>query len=86
MTEEKEIICLRCASKDTVPDRNPVGAEQGWRVCLSCDLVFNAAHAPVTPVDRFICPVCGMTSYHPKDVEQGFCGNCHAWTGPAAQP
>ena len=21
-----------------------------------------------------------MTSAHPKDVEQGYCGNCHDWT------
>ena len=26
------------------------------------------------------CPVCGMTSYHPKDIEHGFCGNCHDYT------
>jgi hypothetical protein len=27
------------------------------------------------------CPVCKMTSYHPKDIEHGFCGNCHEYTG-----
>lgn len=27
------------------------------------------------------CPVCEMTSYHPMDVETGYCGHCHAWTG-----
>jgi hypothetical protein len=27
------------------------------------------------------CPVCGMTSYHPKDVEHAYCGNCHEYTG-----
>lgn len=26
------------------------------------------------------CPACGMTSYNSNDVEQGYCGNCHAWT------
>lgn len=20
-------------------------------------------------------------SYHPTDIEQGYCGNCHDWTG-----
>ena len=29
----------------------------------------------------FTCPRCGMTSHNPKDVEQGYCGNCHDWTG-----
>lgn len=28
----------------------------------------------------FTCPVCGMTSYNPNDIREGFCGNCHAWT------
>lgn len=30
---------------------------------------------------RFTCPKCGLTSAHPTDVEQGYCGNCHEWTG-----
>jgi hypothetical protein len=28
----------------------------------------------------FTCPRCGMTSAHPTDVQQGYCGNCHDWT------
>lgn len=27
------------------------------------------------------CPVCKMTSYHPEDIRQGYCGNCHDFTG-----
>ena len=27
------------------------------------------------------CPCCGITSHHPQDVEQGYCGLCHWWTG-----
>jgi hypothetical protein len=23
-----------------------------------------------------------MTSYHPTDVEMGYCGNCHGYTSP----
>lgn len=23
-----------------------------------------------------------MTSYHPKDIVEGYCGNCHDWTAP----
>lgn len=26
------------------------------------------------------CPRCGMTSYHPNDIEAGYCGKCHWWT------
>ena len=29
----------------------------------------------------FTCRLCGMTSYHPKDEEQGYCSACHAFTG-----
>ena len=32
--------------------------------------------------DSITCPRCGMTSHHPADVEQGYCGNCHDWTSP----
>ncbi len=33
------------------------------------------------PVPSFTCPLCSRTSYHPRDVEEGYCGSCHAWTG-----
>ncbi len=29
----------------------------------------------------FTCPRCGRESWHPKDVEYGYCGFCHAYTG-----
>ncbi|RFU83647.1 hypothetical protein DY218_27455 [Streptomyces triticagri] len=29
----------------------------------------------------FTCPKCQHTSRHPRDIEQGYCGNCHDWTG-----
>lgn len=25
------------------------------------------------------CPRCGRTSYHPKDIEELYCGHCHMW-------
>jgi hypothetical protein len=25
----------------------------------------------------FACPRCGRTSYHPKDVQERYCGACH---------
>jgi hypothetical protein len=39
----------------------------------------TAAAAPADLLS-FTCPVCHMTSYHPKDVEYGYCGNCHEFT------
>lgn len=26
-----------------------------------------------------MCPECGLVSYHPKDVEFGYCGHCNAY-------
>lgn len=30
----------------------------------------------------FTCPQCSRTSYNPNDAEHGYCGACHAFTGP----
>ena len=35
----------------------------------------------IDEVESFTCPRCGMTSYNPNDVREGYCGNCHDWTG-----
>lgn len=35
---------------------------------------------------RFTCPRCGRGSSHPMDIEHGYCGNCHDWTGVVADP
>jgi hypothetical protein len=32
-------------------------------------------------VPSVTCPRCGWTSYHPKDVAEGYCSACHDWTG-----
>jgi hypothetical protein len=29
----------------------------------------------------FRCPRCGRRSYNPNDIREGYCGNCHDWTG-----
>lgn len=53
--------------------------------CLVClekrekEAAARAEQASIT------CPRCGKTSYHPKDIEQGYCGNCHDFTSPNVQ-
>jgi hypothetical protein len=35
---------------------------------------------PVTVTDyrqKYTCPVCHMTSYHPEDIRNHYCGKCH---------
>jgi len=44
--------------------------------------VLNAMYGPVAyhiAMDgkSITCHTCGLTSYHPKDVEQRYCGKCH---------
>jgi hypothetical protein len=29
------------------------------------------------PLPSITCPFCGKTSYHPKDIEERYCGHCH---------
>jgi ribosomal protein L37E len=42
----------------------------------------DGAHFREAP---FTCPRCGMTSYNPNDIREGYCGNCHDWTGRPAR-
>lgn len=30
----------------------------------------------------FSCPDCQRVSYHPRDLAEGYCGNCHRTTDP----
>lgn len=29
----------------------------------------------------FTCPACGKVSYNDGDIREGYCGQCHDWTG-----
>ena len=31
--------------------------------------------------EGFTCPECGITSYNPNDIVEGWCGKCKSWTG-----
>lgn len=33
-----------------------------------------------TGVEPFACPRCRAVSWHPRDLEEGYCGRCHDWT------
>lgn len=36
--------------------------------------------------ESITCPVCGRTSYHPTDVDEGWCNACHGATGHPPPP
>lgn len=38
----------------------------------------------MTAPPSFTCPRCGLTSYLPHDIREGYCGHCHDWTGDPA--
>lgn len=38
-----------------------------------------AARAAAGEPPSFTCPRCGLTSYHPKDIDERYCGRCHAF-------
>lgn len=49
-------------------------------LCSDCGVwpTVDEINAAMTAVGRSItCPVCSMTSYHPEDIAQRYCGNCH---------
>lgn len=39
----------------------------------------------MTAPPSFTCPKCNMTSYDINDVRNGYCGNCHEFTGTGTQ-
>jgi ribosomal protein L37E len=41
---------------------------------------------PADVEGAFTCPRCGMTSYNPDDIDQGYCGNCRVHRGHARVP
>lgn len=39
---------------------------------------------PPWTIDLFVCPRCEASSPQVQDIEQGYCGRCHDWTGTQA--
>lgn len=33
----------------------------------------------------FVCPRCLLKTFNPTDVKEGYCANCHDWTGKEQQ-
>lgn len=58
--------------------RRPSGIENPDSALLVGDQVVIPL---AKPVEAFVCPVCHKVSHHPDDVAEGYCGNCHSFTG-----
>lgn len=40
----------------------------------------------MSPQPYIVCPKCGMVSHNPNDVENRYCGNCHAFHDDLLNP
>lgn len=60
-----------------IRDDSPCQREWNWK-----DSREALRHRDEPSARKITCPECGMTSWHPKDVEEGWCGNCHKRTQP----
>lgn len=50
--------------------------------CETCRPVREAADDVREQLGKsFTCPQCGRSSRHPSDLQEGYCGNCHQFTG-----
>lgn len=56
-------ICERCAA-----------GEHCDRVSSWCDCQHRRN---LPPLESITCPTCGLTSCHPEDVRNRYCGHCH---------
>ncbi len=78
------VTCEECGRKYIcTPHDDYYTTPDGRGLCERClvgDLPIRTAESPIVEWPSITCPVCGMTSHHPKDIAEGYCGNCHDWT------
>ena len=71
--------CRKCRKVVIVDPKKCL--QQGWPLC--CGETMYLGDAPertfeiVSDGTAIKCKKCGLTSYHSKDVEHRYCGNCH---------
>lgn len=78
----------------TCPGGTAINVDQERWVaqCPQCAYTFSTlVDSPVVPPHyvtpdgvtfgpSITCPRCGMTSWNPHDVQEGYCAHCHDWT------
>ena len=74
----QEVICDFCGREYVcTPSDDHYHTPKGHQLCERC----LVGDLPVREIVGFNCPRCGMVSFHPTDLKEGYCGNCHDWTG-----
>jgi hypothetical protein len=70
------LLCLGYASGAAFKQHDDRAAKSFLQLANA----INRDHPNWTPYviePSFTCPHCKRTSYHPEDVKQSYCGNCH---------
>jgi hypothetical protein len=81
MTRERDLYDIALEVTDealgegTYADMNGGSPDPGVRAAIT-------RWRQATEQPSITCPECGMTSYNPNDIREGYCGNCHTWTAP----
>ncbi|HWN95030.1 MAG TPA: hypothetical protein VNT99_08355 [Methylomirabilota bacterium] len=76
---DKFCTCETCGARKDV---DPVEClRTGWPKCCGETMTLGALATFAISADRksIMCRRCGLTSYNSNDVEQRYCGNCHAF-------
>ena len=74
-----DALLAKCAAADRTFYPTKTGAI--WDAVVLGHNAILRLEAEIQGQPTFECPVCRKVSYHPKDIEHGYCGNCHDFTG-----
>jgi hypothetical protein len=72
-------LMAKCAATDRTFYPTKSGAL--WDAVVLGHNAICILEAEVRGEPTFVCPACHRVSYHPKDIEYGYCGFCHDFTG-----
>lgn len=65
--------------------RKPIDGDGIWIPLVTRAIKREPALARIFGLPHVTCPHCHFTSYHPKDIEEGYCGHCHAFHSDLSQ-
>lgn len=90
VTPEQRMECLVAVVHTPGGPSDPVATSNGCDLNFFRWMVAGAASFHLLPLidetgtrPSISCPRCQRTSWHPKDVETGYCGACHLFNPPA---
>jgi hypothetical protein len=81
LKRQHEAIDMLMAERAAL-DRRFVPSKSGavWDAVVAGHNAILRLEAEIKGLPTFQCPRCQRVSFHPKDVEYGYCGACHDFT------